>query len=46
MSLLTEAIKFGAQRVLCEVLLPETRREEVDLKGGMDINAWEDINSV
>jgi hypothetical protein len=43
---LTEPIEIRAQRVLSEVLFPEPRREEMDVKGGMGIDALEDIHQV
>src|SRR5215510_3040467 len=43
-ALLTEPIEIGAQWVLRKVLLPQTRREEMDLKGGMGIDALQHID--
>jgi len=36
--LVTEAIEGGAQRVVREVLLPQTGREELDFQGGRGID--------
>src|SRR6266511_6433804 len=45
-ALLTEPIKIRTERISGEVLLPETGREELDLKGGMRINALKHIDEV
>jgi hypothetical protein len=46
MALLKGAIEVGAQRVVGEVLLPQARREELDLKGGMGIDALQHIHQI
>jgi len=43
---LTKAIEVRAKGMSGEVLFPEPRREEMDLKGGMDIDALEHIDEV
>ena len=40
---MTEAVEVGAKRVGCEMLLPESRSEEVDLEGGMSIDPLQHI---
>ena len=45
-ALLTDAIEVGAQRVVCEVLLPQAGREELDFQGGMGIDALEHIDQI
>ena len=40
------AIEVGAQRVIGEVLFPQTGCEEVDLKRGMGIDALEHIDQI
>ena|SRR5438094_5807878 len=45
-ALLTEPIKIRTERISGEVLLPETGREELDLKGGMGIDALQHIDEV
>jgi hypothetical protein len=43
---LTETIKIGAKRIGSAVLFPQAWGEELDLKGGMSINALEDIDQL
>jgi hypothetical protein len=43
---LTASIKVGTKRVGREVLLPESGREQMHLKGVIGIDALEDINQV
>ena len=43
-ALLTQASEVGTQGVLCEVLLPETGRQERDLEGGRDIDTLQHID--
>src|SRR5690349_868834 len=42
--LLTESIEVGAKRIIGEVLFPQARRQEMDVKGGMGIDALEHVN--
>jgi hypothetical protein len=44
--LLTEPIEVGAQRILSAVLCPEAGCQEMDLKGGVGIEALEPIDEV
>ena len=44
--LLTDAIEIGAQGVVREVLFPQAWGEEVDLQGGMGIDALPDIDQI
>jgi hypothetical protein len=43
---LTQAIEVGTKRVVCEMLLPQTGSEEMDIKGGMRVDTLEDIDQV
>jgi len=43
---LTEPIEIGAQGSVREVLLPQPGCEEMDVKGGMGIDALEHIDEV
>ncbi len=45
-ALLTEPIEISTERFVREVLLPEPRREEMNLTGGMGIDALEHIDEV
>lgn len=45
-ALLTEAIEIRAQRIVGEVLFPQAWGEELHLKGGMSIDALEDIDEI
>ena len=43
---MTEAIEIGPQGIVSEVVLPEARGEELDLKGGVGIDPLEDIDEI
>jgi hypothetical protein len=43
---LTESVEIRAQGILREVLFPQPRREEMDVKGGMGIDALEHIDEI
>ena len=45
-ALLTEAIEIGTERLVSEVLLPEPRREEMDFKGRMGIDALQRVKKI
>jgi hypothetical protein len=44
--LLTDAIQIGTQGLVSEVALPQAGRKEVDLLGGMGIDALEHIDQI
>src|SRR5262249_9095344 len=44
--LLMKAIKIRTERIVREVLFPQPRREQMDVEGGMSINALEHIDEV
>ena len=44
--LLTAAVEIRTKRMISEVLFPQTRREQMDLKGAMSIDALEHIDQV
>ena len=46
MTLLTETSEIRAQGILREVLFPQARGEELHLKGGVGIDALEDIDEI
>jgi hypothetical protein len=45
-TLLTDTIEVGAEGMLREVLFPQARGEELDFKGGVGIDALEDIDEI
>jgi hypothetical protein len=44
--LVTEAVAIRTQGILCEVLFPEAQGQEMDVEGGMGIEALEHIDEL
>ncbi len=46
MAVLTKPIEIRAKRIVSEVQFPEAGREEMDVKGGMGIDALQHVDEI